>query len=51
MVPAISYALRISTIVAGLALGISALLVGLVKAAESENRPASTMQSTYHGVH
>ena len=43
--PAVRRALRLFTILMGIALGISVLLVGLVNAAGTENRPASTTQS------
>jgi hypothetical protein len=37
MAPVVSNALRVSTVLAGIVLGISLLLVGLVKAAETES--------------
>ena len=43
--PAVRRALRLFTILMGIALGISVLLVGLINAAGTENRPASTTQS------
>ncbi len=43
--PAVRRALRFFTILMGIALGISVLHVGLVNAAGTEDRPASTTQS------
>ena len=37
MAPVVSSALRVSTVLAGIVLGVSLLLVGLVKAAETES--------------